>query len=32
LPTEEKEAVQKILLLVRSIRGLAGAKDQSKTN
>jgi len=32
LPTEEKEAVQKILLLVRSIRALAGAKDQSKTN
>jgi sulfate adenylyltransferase subunit 1 len=32
LPTEEKEAVQKVLLLVRSIRGLAGAKDPSKTN
>ena len=32
LPTVENEAVQKVLILLRSIRGLADAKDQSKTN
>jgi sulfate adenylyltransferase large subunit len=32
LPTVENEAVQQVLMLLRSIRGLADAKDQSKTN
>jgi sulfate adenylyltransferase subunit 1 len=32
LPTEENEAVQKALMLIRSIRAIADAKDRSKIN
>jgi bifunctional enzyme CysN/CysC/sulfate adenylyltransferase subunit 1 len=32
MPIEEKDAVQKVLMLLRSIRAIADAKDQSKIN